>query len=85
MPPKKSNRKNNNPPPPPPQYDLAVFQVAVTATMAAAMLQINASGTSGEGSGANPYNLGESHGIVLTRWFEKTKSIFEICVCPETS
>lgn len=113
MPPKwRPNRKNNNPPTdpssPPPQYDPTVFQAAVTAAMAAAMSQINASGTSGVGSGAPTSNLSDSHGhtmectykdftnskpqsfddtrgvIAITHWFEKTKSIFEICVCPES-
>ena len=66
MPPEKSNRKNNSPPtnlpPPPPQYDPIVFQPAVTAVVAAVMLEIHASGTSGAGSGANPSNQGDSHG-----------------------
>ncbi|KAL7606903.1 hypothetical protein Lser_V15G19246 [Lactuca serriola] len=63
MHPKKSNRKNNNPPPPPPpHYDPAVFQAAVTAAVAAAMSQINASGTSRVGSGANPSKHGDSRG-----------------------
>ena len=114
MPPKrKSTRKNNNPPtdppPPPPQYDLAVFQAAMTTVVAAVMSQIHESGTSRSGSGSNPPILGESHGhpkecsykdfidaktrsfdgtggvIALTCWFEKTKSIFEICTCPKTN
>lgn len=61
MPPRKSNRRFNNNlpiplPPPPSQYDPTVFQAAVTA----AMTQINASDSSGAGSGAYNSNHGES-------------------------
>ncbi|XP_023748177.1 uncharacterized protein LOC111896416 [Lactuca sativa] len=73
------------------------------------MSHINASGTSGASSGANPSNHGDSRGhpgecsykeftnakpksfddtggvIALTRWFEKTESIFKIYACPESS
>ena len=67
MPPKKSNRKKTNPTsnppsPPPPQYDLVVFQAAVTAVVSATMSQIHARGTRRAGSGANPSNQGDSHG-----------------------
>ena len=110
----RTNRRFNNTPPTPPlpppsRYDPDVFQAAVSAVVAATMMQINTSGASGVGSGANPSNHGESHGnprecsykdftnaktkyfdstkgvISLTRWFEKTKSVFEIYACPEVS
>ena len=86
-----------------------MFQEAVTATVAAAMSQINSGGSSGSGSGGQRLNPNGSQGhqkecsyndfmsekrtsvdengcvISLNRWFEKIKSIFEICACSETN
>ncbi|XP_052627138.1 uncharacterized protein LOC111891377 [Lactuca sativa] len=54
MPPRRSVRRTSgtqaNPPPPPPQYDLVMFQVAVTAAVAAAMSQISTDGAGRTGS-----------------------------------
>ena len=68
MPPRRNPRRNNGgeapipPPPPPPQFDVVMFQAAVTAAVAAAMSQINNSSTTGSGTGTNLSNHGESHG-----------------------
>ena len=51
------------PPPPlpaPQQVDVAVFQAAVTATMAVAMAQISMGGTNRMGNGTNNSDQGES-------------------------
>ncbi|CAH1440061.1 unnamed protein product [Lactuca virosa] len=69
MPPRRNPRRNNNnetpippPPPPPPQFDVAMFQAAVTAAVAAPMSYINTPVPSGSGTGAPLSNHGESHG-----------------------
>ena len=68
MPPRRNPRRNNvgeapiPPPPPPPQFDVVMFQAAVTAAVAAAMSQINTPVTTGSRIGTLPSNHGESHG-----------------------
>ncbi|XP_052622889.1 uncharacterized protein LOC128128107 [Lactuca sativa] len=67
MPPRRSatcteRTQQTNSPPPTPQYDSVMFQVAVTAAVAAAMSQISTDGARRIGSGINISTQGDSQG-----------------------
>ena len=73
MPPlKRPNRNtlvNQTPPPPPPQFDVAMFQAAVTATVTPTMKHMNSGGANVAGTGTNSNHSDSKcvHGSVPTK------------------